>query len=162
MADDFICFFLCCLSSTNIIICFQNLEKVLELFCVLLAQVVNSGGGAGGLRQRLSLLAEHVSRRLRSADGTALSAALVEAYTKLCKLMTFFDQFHSENYEGALEVRIVFILTVIVSFVIVKPNCCYNCDPLMTPTLLAMLNYISSANSDKIIEKNALAQRAID
>uniref|UniRef100_A0A2A4JA62 Nuclear pore protein n=1 Tax=Heliothis virescens TaxID=7102 RepID=A0A2A4JA62_HELVI len=80
-----------------------NLEKVLELFCVLLAQVVNSGGGAGGLRQRLSLLAEHVSRRLRSADGTALPAALVEAYTKLCKLMTFFDQFHSENYEGALE-----------------------------------------------------------
>ncbi|CAK1602830.1 unnamed protein product [Parnassius mnemosyne] len=80
-----------------------NMEKVLELFCVLLAQVVNSGGGASGLRQRLSLLAEHVSRRLRYADTTALPASLVEAYTKLCKLMTFFDQFHSENYEGALE-----------------------------------------------------------
>ncbi|XP_049869475.1 nuclear pore complex protein Nup93-like [Pectinophora gossypiella] len=80
-----------------------NLEKVLELFCVLLAQVVNSGGGAGGLRQRLSILAEHVSRRLRSADATTLPAALVEAYTKLCKLMTFFDQFHNENYDAALE-----------------------------------------------------------
>ncbi|XP_068621036.1 nuclear pore complex protein Nup93-like [Battus philenor] len=80
-----------------------NMEKVLELFCVLLAQVVNSGGGATGLRQRLSLLAEHVSTRLRYADTTALPAALMEAYTKLCKLMTFFDQFHNENYEGALE-----------------------------------------------------------
>ncbi|CAH2067266.1 unnamed protein product, partial [Iphiclides podalirius] len=80
-----------------------NMEKVLELFCVLLAQVVNSGGGASGLRQRLSLLADHVSKRLRYADTTALPAALVEAYMKLCKLMTFFDQFHSENYEGALE-----------------------------------------------------------
>ncbi|KAL0895007.1 hypothetical protein ABMA27_013478 [Loxostege sticticalis] len=82
-----------------------NLEKVLELFCVLLAQVVNSGGAAGGsgLRQRLGLLAEHVSRRLRSADAAALPAALVEAYTKLCKLMTFFDRFHAENYDGALE-----------------------------------------------------------
>ncbi|KAG6450374.1 hypothetical protein O3G_MSEX006577 [Manduca sexta] len=80
-----------------------NLEKVLELFCVLLAQVVNSGGGAGGLRERLSLLAEHVSRRLRFSDATNLPAALLEAYKKLCKLMAFFDQFHSENYEGALE-----------------------------------------------------------
>ncbi|CAG4943938.1 unnamed protein product [Colias eurytheme] len=79
-----------------------NLERVLELFCVLLAQVVNSGGGAGGLRARLGSLAEHASRRLRSAE-TPLPAALVEAYTKLCKLMTFFDQFHEENYEGALE-----------------------------------------------------------
>ncbi|KPJ12259.1 Nuclear pore complex protein Nup93 [Papilio machaon] len=80
-----------------------NIEKVLELFCVLLAQVVNSGGGAGGLRERLSLLADHVSQRLRYADTTALPAALLEAYVKLCKLMTFFDQFHSDNFEGALE-----------------------------------------------------------
>lgn len=83
----------------------QNMEKVLELLCVLLAQVVNSGGGTDGLRQRLSQLAEHVSKRLRSSESLALPAALVEAYTKLCKLMTFFDQFHSENHEGALEVR---------------------------------------------------------
>ncbi|KAI5634531.1 nup93/Nic96 domain-containing protein [Phthorimaea operculella] len=80
-----------------------NLEKVLELFCVLLSQVVNSGGGQGGLRERLSILAEHVTRRLQAADATALPAALVEAYTKLCKLMTFFDQFHNENYDAALE-----------------------------------------------------------
>ncbi|CAF4785806.1 unnamed protein product [Pieris macdunnoughi] len=79
-----------------------NLERVLELFCILLAQVVNSGGGAGGLRERLSVLAEQVSKRLRSTDAN-LPASLVEAYTKLCKLMTFFDQFHSDNYEGALE-----------------------------------------------------------
>lgn len=69
---------------------------------MLLAQVVNSGGGASGLRERLAALAERVSRRLPAAAG--LPAALVEAYTKLCKLMTFFDQFHSDNYEGALEV----------------------------------------------------------
>lgn len=89
------------------------MEKVLELFCVLLAQVVNSGGGASGLRQRLSLLADHVSRRLRYADTTSLPAALVEAYMKLCKLMTFFDQFHSENYEGALEVILFLFLNKI-------------------------------------------------
>ncbi|XP_047544610.1 nuclear pore complex protein Nup93-like [Vanessa atalanta] len=80
-----------------------NLEKVLELFCVLLAQVVNSGSDAGGLRARLAALAERVSRRLRAPDVAPPPAALLEAYTKLCKLMTFFDQFHSENYEGALE-----------------------------------------------------------
>ncbi|CAH0405001.1 unnamed protein product [Chilo suppressalis] len=84
-----------------------NLEKVLELFCVLLTQVVSSGGGGSGgtgsgLRQRLSLLAEHVSQRLR-ADTSSLPAALMEAYTKLCKLMTFFDRYHAENYDGALE-----------------------------------------------------------
>ncbi|CAK1544177.1 unnamed protein product [Leptosia nina] len=80
-----------------------NMERVLELFCVLLAQVVNSGGGVGGLRERLSILTEHISKRLRSSDAASLPAALVEAYTKLCKLMTFFDHFHNENYEGALE-----------------------------------------------------------
>ncbi|XP_072937002.1 nuclear pore complex protein Nup93-like [Epargyreus clarus] len=79
----------------------ENLEKVLELFCVLLAQVVNSGGGAGGLRSRLGTLAAHVSRRLRSAPSPP--AALLDAYNKLCKLMTFFDQYHADNYEGALE-----------------------------------------------------------
>ncbi|XP_053608386.1 nuclear pore complex protein Nup93-like [Plodia interpunctella] len=80
----------------------EKLEKVLELFCVLLAQVVNSGGGVGGLRERLAALADHVTRKLRAADHS-LPAALVDAYTKLCKLMTFFDQFHSENYDAALE-----------------------------------------------------------
>ncbi|OWR51024.1 nuclear pore complex protein Nup93, partial [Danaus plexippus plexippus] len=75
-----------------------NLEKVLELFCVLLAQVVSSGGA---LRERLRSLSEHVSRRLRSEELP--SPHLVDAYNKLCKLMTFFDQFHAENYEGALE-----------------------------------------------------------
>ncbi|XP_013134005.1 PREDICTED: nuclear pore complex protein Nup93-like [Papilio polytes] len=82
-----------------------NMEKVLELLCVLLGQVVNSGGGGsgGGLRARLSLLAEHVSLRLRHADTTQLPAALLEAYNKLCKLMTFFDHFHNDNFEGALE-----------------------------------------------------------
>uniref|UniRef100_S4PXX0 Nuclear pore protein n=1 Tax=Pararge aegeria TaxID=116150 RepID=S4PXX0_9NEOP len=79
-----------------------NLEKVLELFCVLLAQVVSAGGEAGGLRARLSALAEHVSRRLRAAD-TSPPPSLLDAYTKLCKLCTFFDHFHSENYEAALE-----------------------------------------------------------
>lgn len=79
----------------------------------MLAQVVNSGGGAGGLRERLSILAEHVSRGLRSADATTLPAALVEAYTKLYKLMTFFDQFHNENYDAALEVSLQLTLTLL-------------------------------------------------
>ncbi|KAG7311275.1 hypothetical protein JYU34_002306 [Plutella xylostella] len=78
-----------------------NLDKVLELFCTLLAQVVHSSGG-GGLRQRLSSLAQHVSRRLR-CDAAALPATKVDAYNKLCKLMTFFDQFHADNYDAALE-----------------------------------------------------------
>lgn len=76
---------------------------------MLLAQVVNSGGGADGLRQRLGALADHVSRRLRSLDAASLPAALVEAYTKLCRLMTFFDQFHGDNYEAALEVSFVLV-----------------------------------------------------
>ncbi|XP_063617418.1 nuclear pore complex protein Nup93-like [Cydia splendana] len=79
----------------------ENLEKVLELFCMLLPQVLVAGGG-GALRARLGTRAEHVSRRLRR-EGPALPPALVEAYTKLCKLITFFDQFHAENYDAALE-----------------------------------------------------------
>ncbi|XP_052747176.1 nuclear pore complex protein Nup93-1 [Bicyclus anynana] len=79
-----------------------NLEKVLELFCVLLAQVVSAGGEAGGLRARLAALAEHVSRRLRAAEASP-PPPLLDAYTKLCKLCTFFDHFHTENYEAALE-----------------------------------------------------------
>ncbi|XP_045766875.1 nuclear pore complex protein Nup93-like [Maniola jurtina] len=79
-----------------------NLEKVLELFCVLLAQVVSAGGAAGGLRARLGALAEHVSRRLRATDAPP-PPPLLDAYNKLCKLCTFFDHFHAENYEAALE-----------------------------------------------------------
>lgn len=80
-----------------------NLEKVLELFCVLLAQVVTSGGGADTLRQRLVSLAGHVTQRLQNSDATNLPATLVDAYNKLGKLMLFFDQYHSNNFEAALE-----------------------------------------------------------
>ncbi|GBP06032.1 Nuclear pore complex protein Nup93-1 [Eumeta japonica] len=79
-----------------------NLEKALELFCVLLSQVVSGGGGVTALRQRLAMQAQHVSRRLR-CDPTPLPAALLDAYNKLCKLMTFFDHYHEQNYDLALE-----------------------------------------------------------
>ncbi|XP_073942095.1 nuclear pore complex protein Nup93-like isoform X2 [Choristoneura fumiferana] len=50
-----------------------NMEKVLELYCLLLPQVA------------------------------PLPPALLDAFTKLCRLCTFFDHFHAENYDAALE-----------------------------------------------------------
>ncbi|XP_050670495.1 nuclear pore complex protein Nup93-like [Leptidea sinapis] len=78
-----------------------KLERVLELFCVLLAQVV--AGGAGGVRARLAPLAEHVARRVGGAHADHAPAPLVDAFTKLCRLLTFFDHYHAGNHEAALE-----------------------------------------------------------
>lgn len=80
----------------------DNLEKVVELSCILLAQVVNSGGGETGVRGRLAKRCELTDARLRASTET-LPPSLLHAYTKLCKLCIFFDQFHADNYDAALE-----------------------------------------------------------
>lgn len=78
------------------------MEKVLELYCLLLPQVVSLGGAAGALRSRLAARAPAVARRARAAP---LPPALFDAFTKLCRLCTFFDHYHAENYDAAFEVR---------------------------------------------------------
>lgn len=75
--------------------------------------MITNGGGGGALRGRLATLAEHVSTRVRNTAAT-VPAPLLTAYQKLCKLMLFFEHYHQDNYEAALEVLpYIFMYTII-------------------------------------------------
>lgn len=78
-----------------------NLEKCVELSCVLLGQVVDTAGGEG-LRARLVDTATRIADRVQ-ATGTVLPPPLHHAFTTLCKLMTFFQQYRAENYDAAMQ-----------------------------------------------------------
>ncbi|KAH0554443.1 nuclear pore complex protein Nup93-like isoform X2 [Cotesia glomerata] len=78
-----------------------NHEKVLNLMCMLLAQVVSQKNTAGSLRSRLQTIANVISLRYQGI-AIQVSAELVAAFYTLRDLMTFFDQYHNEQYQTAL------------------------------------------------------------
>ncbi|XP_043287801.1 nuclear pore complex protein Nup93-like [Venturia canescens] len=78
-----------------------NHDKVLSLMCMLLAQVVSQRDSPGSLRSRLQTSAAEISLRYQGIAIQA-SAELVAAFYTLRDLMVFFDQFHNEQYQSAL------------------------------------------------------------
>ncbi|XP_076633557.1 nuclear pore complex protein Nup93 [Colletes latitarsis] len=78
-----------------------NYEKVLNLMCTLLAQVVSQKDSPGSLRSRLQVTATELSTRYQGIQIHAPSK-LVSAFHTLRHLMVFFDQFHNEQYQSAL------------------------------------------------------------
>lgn len=80
-----------------------NHDKVLNLMCMLLAQVVSQKDTPGSLRSRLQTAATEISLRYQGIAIQA-SAELVAAFYTLRDLMVFFDQFHNEQFQSALRV----------------------------------------------------------
>ncbi|XP_058792839.1 nuclear pore complex protein Nup93-like [Phymastichus coffea] len=78
-----------------------NHEKVLNLMCVLLAQIVSQKNTSGSLRSRLQTVATEISLRYQGLPIQA-SAESVAAFYTLRDLMVFFDQFHNDQYQNAL------------------------------------------------------------
>ncbi|XP_015127449.1 nuclear pore complex protein Nup93 [Diachasma alloeum] len=78
-----------------------NHEKVLEIMCTLLAQVVSQRNVQGSLRSRLQTIATDISLRYQGI-AIQVPAELVAAFYTLRDLMVFFDQFHDEQHQTAL------------------------------------------------------------
>ncbi|XP_066595874.1 nuclear pore complex protein Nup93-like [Prorops nasuta] len=79
----------------------DNHEKVLNLMCTLLAQVVSQKSTPGSLRARLQVTANEISLRYQ---GTAIKATAetAAAFYTLRDLMVFFDRYHNDQYQSAL------------------------------------------------------------
>ena len=78
-------------------------EKVIELLNKLLAQVVSEPSISESRRDRLQRQAVDVAKRYRSLGHTA-SKDPTAAFFLLLDLMTFFDAFHSQQYDDALDI----------------------------------------------------------
>ncbi|KAJ8687706.1 hypothetical protein QAD02_023500 [Eretmocerus hayati] len=78
-----------------------NHEKVLNLMCVLLAQIVSQKSAPDSLRARLQATATEISLRYQGLPIQAPAESVAAFYT-LRDLMVFFDQFHNDQHQNAL------------------------------------------------------------
>jgi nuclear pore complex protein Nup93 len=82
----------------------QNHEKVLGLMTSMLSQVVHQVNRPGSLRSRLQELADNISSRYRGQQINS-SPDTASTFFLLRDLLTFFDQYHAQEYHQALEVN---------------------------------------------------------
>ncbi|XP_018336593.1 nuclear pore complex protein Nup93-like [Agrilus planipennis] len=79
-----------------------NQERVLNLLCILLAQVVHLPSKDGSLRERLEAKAHNIAERY-SRSGFNCSSQVASTFLVLKDLLTFFDQYHAKQYVAALK-----------------------------------------------------------
>lgn len=81
----------------------RNHEKVVELLCKLLAQVVAQAAVAESRRERLHRLAVSIAKRYKTEGHTA-SQDTTSTFFLLLDIMTFFDLFHVKKYDEAIDI----------------------------------------------------------
>lgn len=96
----FICY-ICYAFELNTFLTLQNIERVFEICCTLLSQVVSETKRPGSLRERLTSTCNNLKERYINMP---IPLQIQQTFTILNQLVVFFDQYHSNNYLGALEV----------------------------------------------------------
>lgn len=80
----------------------RNQEEALKLMITMLSQVVHLQKEYGSLRDRLEFLSEAMYNRY-AAEGFKCPQKIVDSFTYLKKLLDFFNNYHSKQYNAALK-----------------------------------------------------------
>lgn len=83
----------------------------LNLLCSLLSQVVQLPPQAGSLRDRLQQKSNELAERYER-EGYRSSANIVISFLKLKDLLTFFNYYHSKQYNLSLKVSFNVVISV--------------------------------------------------
>ncbi|XP_037938860.1 nuclear pore complex protein Nup93-1-like [Teleopsis dalmanni] len=77
--------------------------QVIRYICVMLSQVVQEVSKKGSLRERLAIKAAEFSNRIRGSHVDC-DGQMLHTFNLLNDLVTFFDYYHEQNYQIALEI----------------------------------------------------------
>lgn len=81
----------------------QNHEQVLRYIITMLSQVVHQPSKPGSMKERLQMLAMEVSERYRSIEINC-DPLVLKTFNVFKSLMAFFECYHENKHEEALEV----------------------------------------------------------